>query len=91
VAIVVPDGATLTNQVLLYLNGSPVSGVPITVNPTGNLSVSKPYAIRISGNAVKDLAAIFSPASTMIRIGISPPAPTRIPRGSTSSSSAMTT
>jgi arylsulfatase A-like enzyme len=36
-----------------------VSGSSVVINPTGNLSVSTPYAIRISGNAVKDLAGNF--------------------------------
>jgi arylsulfatase A-like enzyme len=36
-----------------------VSGSSLVINPTGNLAVSTPYAIRISGDAVKDLAGNF--------------------------------
>jgi hypothetical protein len=36
-----------------------VSGSSVVINPTGNLSVSTPYAIRISGDAVKGLAGNF--------------------------------
>ena len=35
------------------------SGSLLVIDPTGNLEVSTPYAIRISGDAVKDLAGNF--------------------------------